>query len=658
MKFVCDRCQTRYSIADEKVRQKILRIRCKTCGNVIVVQGKRSAATGGDAPADDRATSEHFESARTAVSSGPKAVPSSAPKAVPSSAPKAVPSSAPKAVPSSAPKAVPSSAPRAAVHGSPPPPPAAPAGTDPLGGRVEWYLAVGGVRSGPFSRAEAARRIISAAPGKAVHVWKEGMPGWKPSGEVSVIARELNLLRPPPPPPPSSGPAKAPSAPPSSLPPKVAAMPPTVAKAAKAAHELPASLFPGKPLTPSPAGMSDSLEIALETDSGAFSDITTKKAKDLHDLSKESDKGSFADSTTKKGKNLGAIEAASLSSSAPAFAENDRTPPPVHPLPPVAAKAKPSTASSSATLPVVAAPAVSFHQPGIESPAASSHAMPVVPAASTGATVPPGQPELGGFAEVVRAVAASDPPSSPMQAFASSITPSGSETSQVSSDFGFLGGRRPGLKYVVAAGAIVVLVILIVMVTLRMDTRKVPDVVPAPPSTTMEPATLPESKPVAAKPPKPVPVGEEKPASAARATGKHGSGRSLRRMDVSPASGRQPSPKSPAKPVLPERPNPFDETKTVSQSQISAVVRNKANQDALKSCYERALKMDNHLTSGRIDVTVSIATSGVVQRVVIDAPSSFILVEPCIKSTVKRWVFPPNVEEYGTNFPLIMQGGM
>jgi len=47
-----------------------------------------------------------------------------------------------------------------------------------------------------------------------------------------------------------------------------------------------------------------------------------------------------------------------------------------------------------------------------------------------------------------------------------------------------------------------------------------------------------------------------------------------------------------------------------------------------------------------------------VQRVVINAPSSFIMVEPCIKTAVKRWVFPPSSEEYATNFPLIMQGGM
>jgi predicted Zn finger-like uncharacterized protein len=48
MKFVCERCQTRYSIADEKVRQKILKIRCKTCEHVITV---REPQAGAPAPA-------------------------------------------------------------------------------------------------------------------------------------------------------------------------------------------------------------------------------------------------------------------------------------------------------------------------------------------------------------------------------------------------------------------------------------------------------------------------------------------------------------------------------------------------------------------------------------------------------------------------------
>jgi hypothetical protein len=510
---------------------------------------------------------------------------------------------------------------------------------------VEWYLAIGGVRSGPFSRAEAAQRAIAAKPGKTVHVWKEGMPGWKLADEVSVIARELNVLRPPPPPPPPD-PQMAPPASP-----KVAAMPPSVAKSAKAAQAPSAPLFPGKSLTPSPASISDALEIAVEMDSEAFADSTTKK-KDIPYQSKQPGKGSFSDVTTKKGKNLRDLEADPLFESVPTFAEPDRPPLPVQPQPPVAARVTPP--------PAIAVPAGLSHPPRLASPAASS---PALPALQTDPTVSASQPDLGGVSEVIRAVAASDPLSSPEQVFPEPIVPSPSETlpEQLSSNSGFLGGKRSGVKYLVAAGAIVVLVILIVLVTLRMDSRRVPDVAPTP-SSTREPEAVPEPGPAAVELPKPVPLplAEEKPAPAPapRGKGKHGYGRTSRRVDVGPAPERQPAPTPAAKPTLAVRPNPFDETKAVSQSQISAVVRNKANQDGLKSCYERALKMDNHLTSGRIDVTVSIGTSGIVQRVVINAPSSFILVEPCIKSAVKRWVFPPSSEEYGTNFPLIMQGGM
>ncbi|HEY8922840.1 MAG TPA: zinc-ribbon domain-containing protein, partial [Polyangia bacterium] len=38
MKFVCERCHTKYSIADEKVRGKVLKVRCKTCENIITVR--------------------------------------------------------------------------------------------------------------------------------------------------------------------------------------------------------------------------------------------------------------------------------------------------------------------------------------------------------------------------------------------------------------------------------------------------------------------------------------------------------------------------------------------------------------------------------------------------------------------------------------------
>jgi predicted Zn finger-like uncharacterized protein len=63
MKIVCDNCATKYSIADEKVRGKVFKIRCKKCSHIIVVRGGDGATasaepTGGDGgfPTDDAAT--------------------------------------------------------------------------------------------------------------------------------------------------------------------------------------------------------------------------------------------------------------------------------------------------------------------------------------------------------------------------------------------------------------------------------------------------------------------------------------------------------------------------------------------------------------------------------------------------------------------------
>ncbi|HTR54458.1 MAG TPA: GYF domain-containing protein [Kofleriaceae bacterium] len=72
MKIVCDACQAKYSISDDKVQGKVFKIRCKKCSNIIVVRGGAQAAEpapvaqekdtrvydygydgGGGAPADD-----------------------------------------------------------------------------------------------------------------------------------------------------------------------------------------------------------------------------------------------------------------------------------------------------------------------------------------------------------------------------------------------------------------------------------------------------------------------------------------------------------------------------------------------------------------------------------------------------------------------------
>jgi outer membrane biosynthesis protein TonB len=240
--------------------------------------------------------------------------------------------------------------------------------------------------------------------------------------------------------------------------------------------------------------------------------------------------------------------------------------------------------------------------------------------------------------------------------------------------------RQPGLKYMVAAVAIVVLIILLGLVILRSDREKPIDPIAAaeaergkrepvksePPKPDPPPAQVAKADPPKAEEPKdnkPTPTErpgspptvEERSPTPSRRGSRHGA------RDRTPAHEHAPRDKAESKPprLAGARPNPFDEGKaTISQSQIMGVVRDTSNQGSLRACYERALKMDSRLTSGRIDVKVAISTSGSVQRVVINAPSSFILVEPCIKTAVKRWHFPSNAEEYETSFPLIMQGGM
>src|SRR5438270_10168756 len=51
MKIVCDACQAKYSISDDKVQGKVFKIRCKKCSNIIVVRGGAGAAAAEPAPA-------------------------------------------------------------------------------------------------------------------------------------------------------------------------------------------------------------------------------------------------------------------------------------------------------------------------------------------------------------------------------------------------------------------------------------------------------------------------------------------------------------------------------------------------------------------------------------------------------------------------------
>ena len=131
MKFSCERCKTRYSIADERVRGKILKIRCKTCSSVISV---REGMEDGGAGAPSVAHAE--------ASSPGHAVPPSATVQL------------------------------AAVD----PPPSL---------HEEWFVSIDGQQEGPFGLAHAQAWVAARAASDELFCWSEGFDDWLPVEKVS-----------------------------------------------------------------------------------------------------------------------------------------------------------------------------------------------------------------------------------------------------------------------------------------------------------------------------------------------------------------------------------------------------------------------------------------------------------------------------------------
>lgn len=148
MKFLCDRCKTRYSIGDDRVRGKILKIRCKNCANVITVR---------EGMAD------------------PDAAEAAAPGAAPQRRVKPTTMSPP--VVNAAPAGPPPGALGAAFASAMTrPPPAL---------EEEWYVSIDGAQEGPYSLVEAQRWIGSKAWDAELHCWSEGFDDWLPVDKVS-----------------------------------------------------------------------------------------------------------------------------------------------------------------------------------------------------------------------------------------------------------------------------------------------------------------------------------------------------------------------------------------------------------------------------------------------------------------------------------------
>ncbi|MBM4321876.1 MAG: DUF4339 domain-containing protein, partial [Deltaproteobacteria bacterium] len=254
MKFRCHSCLAKYSIPDEKVRNKILKVRCKKCGAMLEVSEKSSITDDVEHPAP---------TAAAAAVRDPATLPPAAADGAPPRPAAAAGSSPSRGLPrredgrpavGRAPQQTPTTG-RPAL----PPLPAIP--------DVPWFLGVRGQQEGPFSAPQLAARLRRGDydPGKLL-AWREGMERWIKVEQIPELAPYLERRAPTPAEPqrpPTLPPAPHPSTPSSAVmralgaPPATAS--PTDRHAAAAGRAAPAAVSGGsgphvmRPAPPAPA---------------------------------------------------------------------------------------------------------------------------------------------------------------------------------------------------------------------------------------------------------------------------------------------------------------------------------------------------------------------------------------------------------------------
>jgi len=193
VKFLCDRCKTRYSIGEDRVRGKILKIRCKNCANVITVregmsldaEAAPSEADGGTrAPLAGAAEARPVREAPEAAGAPAEAASRAAPR------PASAAASRGGARDPLASLSTKRSAEIETVRGLGRSTRAgAPARSDgraaPAALEEEWYVSVDGEQAGPFSLAAAQRWVTQQSGDAELHCWSEGFDDWLPVDKVS-----------------------------------------------------------------------------------------------------------------------------------------------------------------------------------------------------------------------------------------------------------------------------------------------------------------------------------------------------------------------------------------------------------------------------------------------------------------------------------------
>ncbi len=256
MKFVCEKCNTKYSIADAKVRRKVLKIRCKNCSSIIVVRDAGGLGESGTDPeraiAPGRALDRAFDGAFAKTGSRPRRISSSA------SALRMTPAAAIGTSPDLEEEFPAEETRLTTVPDFVEAPAPAPSGDD------EWYLAVDGNQFGPMGLAELCSRVKRGETGSEAFVWRDGFDDWLEINEVPEL-KPFVPRHPPPPPKSRSGlfpvaaipaPVRPPAPPVPPLPGAGPSLPPSMPMAPPIASRYaptPASALPAVMPPPEPA---------------------------------------------------------------------------------------------------------------------------------------------------------------------------------------------------------------------------------------------------------------------------------------------------------------------------------------------------------------------------------------------------------------------
>ncbi|MEM7675627.1 MAG: AgmX/PglI C-terminal domain-containing protein, partial [Myxococcota bacterium] len=214
MKFLCGSCRTKYQISDDKVRGKILTIRCKKCSAKILVR-ESLASSGGTAVAP--VAEEEASRSTTAPAPQPTARPASsttmpAVQAAASSPASSIHRPAASASASASARTGGSAAlasaydeamGQGASESDDMPTSIAPVPANLEIAGVEWYTAIDGEQKGPFAFAELVKKVEDRLLIGRHYVWHDGMENWTRLREVPDLARYLPQPKRVPPPPPA-----------------------------------------------------------------------------------------------------------------------------------------------------------------------------------------------------------------------------------------------------------------------------------------------------------------------------------------------------------------------------------------------------------------------------------------------------------------------